>query len=54
MISWIKKILYHFSTEAKIERHQKAMYEFLSQAQDRVHLEALEREWERHHQLNWR
>lgn len=49
MVSYLKKL---FSSRTEQER----MYTFLSQATDRVHLEYLQREWDRmsHNQRsNW-
>jgi hypothetical protein len=43
----IKKILHYFSYEASQKRYQQKMNDFLSQATDRHHLEALEKEWDR-------
>jgi hypothetical protein len=45
----IKNILHYFSYDAKQERYQQEMYNFLSQAVDRIHLEALEKEWDIKH-----
>lgn len=36
----------YFSRDAAYERYQQRMNDFLSQATDRHHLEALEREWD--------
>jgi hypothetical protein len=49
MIKIIKQVLSYFGKEAEIERKRKAMYDFLSQAQDRQHLEWLENEWFKTH-----
>lgn len=43
----------YFSMEGQRQREQKRMYEFLSQAQDRVHLEYLEREWQKTNGKGW-
>lgn len=49
MIDSIKKMIHYFSDDAKRQRHHKAMVDFLSQAQDRIHLEHLENQWFREH-----
>jgi len=50
----IKKILYSLSAEAADARYRKAMHEFLSQATDHMHLEQLERQWEKQYGLSRR
>jgi hypothetical protein len=40
MLSYLKKLF-------AIRSEQERMYDFLSQATDRVHLEYLQREWDR-------
>jgi hypothetical protein len=47
MLKIVKDIVYFFSAEAEYERYQSRMYNFLSQATDRIHLEQLEKEWDR-------
>lgn len=49
MLNAIRKIFHYFSEDAAKERHNKAMIAFLSQAQDRAHLEQLEDQWFRKH-----
>lgn len=54
MINWIKKFIYSFSAEAKMARYQADMHKFLSQAENMLHLEALEKEWDRDYRhLYW-
>lgn len=45
MIRKIKEIVYYFSEEAQRKRRHDAMIAYLSQAQDRAHLEQLENQW---------
>lgn len=47
LIKLFNKLLYNFSAEAEYKRRYNKMHEFLSQATDRLHLEQLEREWDR-------
>ena len=54
MIEWITQFLYKFTAEAEAERYQKEMYNFLSQAEDILHLEVLEKEWDREHRHLYR
>ena len=54
MTKWIKRVLYNFSTEAKMARYQKKMHDFLSQAEDILHLEALEKEWDKNYRRLYR
>jgi hypothetical protein len=41
--------LININIETKRDKYRRDMVTFLNQAQDRVHLEYLEREWERTH-----
>lgn len=55
IIMWLDKFFYSFTTEAQYERQQRELHNFLSQATDRIHLEQLEREWDRRHSSQaWR
>lgn len=53
MINAIKDLLdllfYPITSEGKRERYHREMNDFLSQATDAVHLEYLQKEWDKHH-----
>lgn len=48
----IRKVKNIFKMQTEHERENRRMYEFLSEAKDRIHLEVLQKEWDNRFKRN--